>query len=485
MISEISPGHGTTETQMSRGHATTFDATSDLTIPVTAKLGPAGFAPSSPVRASLTSNLSAAPPLPHLRSDLHHPNTGSGQSEPSTDSVAACATTLTFELITDQAAFCALEADWNALFERAGRSTQVFQTFSWNWHWCRHFVWTQHPAPSAGQTAKPATAQAIKIITARHNGRLVMVWPLAMERLGAVRQLVWMGEPVSQYGDILADTSEIGQADIGNAWIYAMTALRPDVVRLRRVRADAIIAPHLAHIASLETVVSEAPHLDLTSAVDFSAYEQRYSAKARKNRRRLARRLEEQGVVKYAQLSQTPEAGYAAQQAVELKQSWLRERGLLSPALADPRFATFMADVASAVERTAGVKVSVLTLNDAPVGIQIGVIAKNRLSLHVIVYDLAHEKSGVGVLHLEHTIAEAYDQGLVAIDLLAPKAEYKMDWADGTVAVIDHAVPVSAIGKLYARVYLGFVRERAKSLIQRLPARLSRHLLPRHPASQN
>ena len=96
--------------------------------------------------------------------------------------------------------------------------------------------------------------------------------------------------------------------------------------------------------------------------------------------------------------------------------------------------------------------------------------------MHVIVYDLAHEKSGVGVLHLEHAIAEAYDQGLTAIDLLAPKADYKMDWADGTIAVIDHAVPVSAAGRIYAHVYLGFVREHAKSLVQRLPARISRLL---------
>ncbi len=314
------------------------------------------------------------------------------------------------------------------------------------------------------------------VITARDNGRLVMIWPLAIERVGAIRQLVWMGEPVSQYGDILADTATVDQAAIKSAWEFALSELKPDVVRFRRVRADAVIAPLMAGLPSLETVVNEAPHLDLASATDFAAYEQRYSAKARKNRRRLARRLEEQGVVKYALLSQQPEAGAAARQAVEMKQSWLRDRGLLSSALSDPRFALFMVDVASAVAHT-GVIVSVLTLNDVPVGIQIGVVAKQRLSLHIIVYDLAYEKSGVGVLHLEHTIAAAFDQGLTAIDLLAPKAEYKMDWADGAIAVIDHAVPVSALGKLYAHVYLGFVRERAKSLVQRLPNRISRHLL--------
>jgi CelD/BcsL family acetyltransferase involved in cellulose biosynthesis len=445
---------------MLRANATTFD-------PV-----PTGQSAVLPLHH--TTHPYAAPHLPYHRSDLRTTaKANASEAEVLADASRRPKTAvhpLEFQVITDQSGFCALEADWNELFERAGRSTQVFQTFSWNWHWCRHFVWDQ----------KLVSKQAAIIITARDNGRLVMIWPLAMERIGAIRQLIWMGEPVSQYGDILADTDTVDQASIRSAWAFALKELKPDVVRMRRVRADAVIASHLAGLRSLETVVNEAPHLDLASAPDFMAYEQRYTAKARKNRRRLARRLEEQGTVKYTLLSQRPEAGLAARQAVEMKQSWLRDRGLLSPALADPRFAEFMADVASAVERTAGVKVSVLTLNDTPVGIQIGVIAKQRLSLHIIVYDLAHEKSGVGVLHLEHAIAEAYDQGLVAIDLLAPKAEYKMDWADGTVAVIDHAVPISNIGKLYAHVYLGFVRERAKTLIQRLPARVSRHFALRH-----
>jgi CelD/BcsL family acetyltransferase involved in cellulose biosynthesis len=376
--------------------------------------------------------------------------------------------TLTFAVASTESTLASLERDWDDLFARAGKGTQVFQTFSWNWHWCRHFIWNQHNA----------NERAV-VVTARLAGRLVMVWPLTLLHTGPLRELAWMGEPVSQYGDILADLEAVGQADIAAAWAFTMKELRPDVVRLRRVRADAVIAPHLATLSSLQTVVAEAPHLDLTSAADFAAYEQRYSSKARKNRRRLARRLEEQGTVKYDQMAAQPAAAEAARQAVEMKQSWLRDRGLLSPALADPRFATFMSDVASVTTRTAGMTVNVLSLNNKAVGIQIGVIAKKRLSLHVIVYDLAYEKSGVGVLHLEHAIAQAYEQGLEGIDLLAPKAEYKMDWADGTVAVIDHAVPVSAAGKVYAHVYLGFVREHAKSLVQRLPTRLAQRLMKR------
>jgi CelD/BcsL family acetyltransferase involved in cellulose biosynthesis len=415
-----------------------------------------------------------AQPLPHPRSDTRvtaksgAPALGSSlTAQPTAVHRSTPLQALAFELLDQRADIAALEAEWNTLFEQSGQPTQVFQTFSWNWHWCRHFVWND---PRAVQ-------HAAVIITARSQGRLVMVWPLAMERSGPLRQLVWMGEPVSQYGDILADADIVTQPEIAAAWAFAIKSLKPDVVRLRRVRADAVIAPHLSALGALQTVVNEAPYLDLASAPDFAAYEQRYSAKARKNRRRLARRLEELGTVRYQLLSGTAKAGQAASQAVGMKQTWLRDRGLLSPALADPRFATFMAEVAAAVDRPAGVKVSLLTLNDAPVGIQIGVVAKQRLSLHVIVYDLASEKSGVGVLHLEHAIAEAYDEGLTAIDLLAPRAEYKMDWADGTTAVIDHAVPISAAGRIYAHFYLGFVREHAKSLVQRLPKSITQRFV--------
>ena len=46
----------------------------------------------------------------------------------------------TFALITDRAGFDALETDWNDLFWRAGRGSQIFQTFNWNWHWSNHYL---------------------------------------------------------------------------------------------------------------------------------------------------------------------------------------------------------------------------------------------------------------------------------------------------------------------------------------------------------
>ncbi len=99
---------------------------------------------------------------------------------------------LELKVITDRADFDALEAEWNGLFARAGRSHQLFLSFNWLWHWCNHYL-------------VPDRTTRLSIVIARRDGRLVMVWPLVTERSRGLTMLSWMGDPVSQYGDVLID----------------------------------------------------------------------------------------------------------------------------------------------------------------------------------------------------------------------------------------------------------------------------------------
>jgi CelD/BcsL family acetyltransferase involved in cellulose biosynthesis len=253
------------------------------------------------------------------------------------------------------------------------------------------------------------------------------------------------------------------------AWRHLTATVRADVVQLRKVREDAAIAPLLAKIGARTTLRTEAPFLDLSSARSFADYEQRYSAKARKNRRRLMRRLEEQGPVAFENLSEGAQASACCRAALALKLAWLEARGILSPALSDPRSARFFAAVAGDSPRGAGVRVSVLRSSGSVAGVQVGFACKGRLAMHIIVYNLAWEKSGVGVLHLERAIAEAYAAGIEVIDLLAPNEAYKMDWADGVVGVEDLAVPLTLKGSAFVSLYLGLLRQRLKALAPYMP----------------
>jgi CelD/BcsL family acetyltransferase involved in cellulose biosynthesis len=376
------------------------------------------------------------------RFDLAHPTS------------AACS----YMLIKGRAEFERLETEWDALFARSGKPTQVFQTHAWCRHWCDAFLTPGDPGTE------------LAVVTGRAaDGRLVLVLPLVKERSAGLTRLVWLGEPVSQYGDALVDENADAPALLYGAWQHLTAAAGADLVHLRKVRADAMIAPLLQLVGGRVTQRCEAPSLDLAGAASFAAYEQRYAAKARKNRRRLMRRLEEQGPVVIEHLAEGQAAVALARHALDLKRTWLKSRGMLSPALSDPRTTRFFEAIAGDTNRSAGARVSVLRVGSAIAGVQVGFVCKGRLSLHVIVYDLAFEKSGVGVLHLERAIAGAIEAGYGAIDLLAPNADYKMDWADGTTGVDDVAVPLSLRGQAFVHLYLGHVRHRLKSLAGHMP----------------
>ena len=173
------------------------------------------------------------------------------------------------------------------------------------------------------------------------------------------------------------------------------------------MRADASIAPLLREFGLRRVAVAAAPFLDLASAPDFGAYEQRYSAKARKNRRRLMRRLEERGPVTVERHTGGEQARAAALEAIALKRACLETTGRLSPALADPRFAAFFADVAEGRGRPAGCGVSVLTSNGETAGIAIDVTCGRRRAAHVIVHNARLDAFSPGTLLLQEWIRGA------------------------------------------------------------------------------
>ncbi len=257
-------------------------------------------------------------------------------------------------LITERKAFDALETEWNDLFARAGKPTNVFQTFNFCWHWANHYL-----GPSDGGSA----GLKLSLVIARRHGRLVMVWPLVCERVRGITQIFWMGEPVSQCGDVLIDAIPDAQEILRAGFDFLQRHATADILRLRRVREHGTVAPLMKEIGAMAADRQIAPYMDLASAKDFASFEQRYSSKARKNRRRLARRLEEKGPVEFVRLHGGVEAGDLAAKAVALKAGWLKSRGLPSKAINDERMARLFGDLAQGETRPAGCIVSALKSN--------------------------------------------------------------------------------------------------------------------------
>jgi CelD/BcsL family acetyltransferase involved in cellulose biosynthesis len=379
---------------------------------------------------------------------------------------AAGAADVELALISDRKAFDALEDEWNALFERAGKSIHVFQTFNFCWHWASHYL--------ADTSANAGTK--LSIVTGRRNGRLIMIWPLVSERTHGVTQTFWLGEPVAQYGDALVDPEPDAEAILRAGLAFARRHVASDVLRLRRVRADANVAGLFADAGASIADRQIAPYMDLSSAKGFAAFEERFSSRARRNRRRLARRLEEKGPIEFVRLHGGVNAGDLAADAIAVKAEWLKDRGLVSNALSDQRTTSLFADLAAGREKPVPCVVSALKSNGEIAAYEVSFTCKGRLVIHVMAFKLDFEKAGVGVLLLEQNLKQGFVENLATYDMMAPGDPYKLDWCDKSEAVVDWVMPTSLRGFLYARVYLGFLRPRLKSALKAIPQPLRRIL---------
>lgn len=380
----------------------------------------------------------------------------------------------TIEFIDDLDSFLALEAEWNALHDANRRNQLAFQSFEWIRAWL-----TTYLADPGDQ------AQTAAIVIVRTDRQLRLACPLAVKRVLGLRCLTWLGEPASQYGDILSDGTPASDALIDAALAYAIERTRPDLVHLRKVRDDAAILPWLNAQAAGATAHDAAPCLDLHEATSFDDYCKRYSAKARKNRRRLRRRLAESGAVTTTVLETGAAAREAIRTGIAFKQAWLVDRGHVSSGLHDVNMSRFLEEFVSRPSPFAPPFVSVMACGKTPVSVQFGLQSPRGLALHLIAYNPQMEKAGAGILHIEDTLAYCIAQGLPTLDFLAPDAPYKRAWADTAMAVSDYTIARTVKGQLFAHGYLGHARDLLKSRVAALPLSFRRTIARRFHSPAN
>jgi CelD/BcsL family acetyltransferase involved in cellulose biosynthesis len=279
--------------------------------------------------------------------------------------------------------------------------------------------------------------------------------------------LCWMGEPVSQYGDVLVDDGPTRFYLLTHGWAY-VKSLGADVIHLRKTREDAVVFPVLRKAGALSIAVAAAPYLDLASAADYETYQRRYPAKRRARRRRLLRRLEECGTVGFERRGCGRAAAELVSRALEFKEKWLIKRAVVAPVLHDVRFGGFLRDVAERGGMPA-IRISALCCNGEPAAVEVSLECKGHQVAYLISYDVELAQHGVGIIVAEDSIRTAHARGLARFDLLTPADAYKMEWADAAVDVHDLVMPLSFAGRLYARVWLRLIKESMKRSVKTWP----------------
>lgn len=197
----------------------------------------------------------------------------------------------TFSIITTISEFNELQEEWNTLFETHASGTQLFQTYNWIWHWINQFE--NNP-------------KDIKILTGYIDEKLVLLAPLVQEKKLGLKILKWVGEPVSQYGDILIAENPQNLQWLKAGFNYLNDTLKPDLFYLRKTRFDAAITPLLEMYNATILEETAAPYIEILGDKDFTEFNKRYSQRSRKAKRRHRRKLEEKGPLTFTKKAVKP-----------------------------------------------------------------------------------------------------------------------------------------------------------------------------------
>ncbi|MCB1482686.1 MAG: GNAT family N-acetyltransferase [Rhodobiaceae bacterium] len=347
-----------------------------------------------------------------------------------------------------------LEAEWRDLEDNAA-NPQPFSSFDFLWHWRAVFC-------VGKDAAKPF------VVTVRDNARLVALLPLMITRVGPLHVCEWMGEPLTEYGDALVRHGYTNAEWLEHAIERLKACPDADVFYLRKVRANAGIAPVLDQMMSRAGEQRQAPWIDLSAVTGICDVHQRLSSNMRKELRRKRKKLDSVGTVDFCIAHAGPQAAAVTERTVSFKKAWLQQRGTISRAFADPRCTTVLNRLSADERRGQDFIVSELSVNGEAAASEVGFRSGSRYYAYIGAYNPDMAVHGPGLIQMEHTVAWCISEGIEAYDLFAPADDYKLRWTDKSVAISDYAAARTIAGKL-CTLWLARIRPLAKAALLAAP----------------
>ena len=384
------------------------------------------------------------------------------QVEPSLDGTG-------LDIISDPAEILALGKAWQALEENCP-DTVFFQSFAW----CRNFL-----EFSLGKPDFAPRVITIRDTAADGGSQLTGILPLALQKKGRMKVLTGFAEPFQQYTDILLDPA----AETGDLARHLLTALKKtgaDYVHFGQVREDSALARLAKDILLPLGEKDAAPYVPLSQFENHGEYQKTVRSKTRKNLRNARNRLERSAPVTHEVAWDGKLLHDVIDRAYEGREAWLERLGITSRAFQDEDFEAFLKRFSDGREPSVGaIRTIAMTLKhgDEAISDQWGFVYRGRYYAFMANWNPAYEASSPGRLHLGEVIRTCFEEGFETADFLIPASSYKLSWTDEMMPVGDLVLPLTRIGSLYARLWLGFLRPRAKQLFFRLPAGLRQLLV--------
>lgn len=313
--------------------------------------------------------------------------------------------------ISDEAGFASLELGWRKLVDAAPDATP-FQTWEWVSAWRRHFP---QGTPS--------------VLVARSGPDLVGVMPLVETRYRGlpVRQLRWMGAPLSDVQGVLAAPSH--SVACAKAFLRRLRELRDrwDLVDLADVPEASPLAglPASWPLRVTTEVHRRCPYLQLPAS--FPSLLGTLSKKMRTKTRYYRRRLKREFGAEY-DLATTQTLDAAMQELFALHSARWKRRGT-GGAFASPVVREFHLDVARRFVERGWLRLARVRMAGVTRATLYAFRLGGRTSYYLSGFDPTLARYSIGHDLLAYSIETAIADGDTEYDFLRGEETYKYDWS--------------------------------------------------------
>jgi CelD/BcsL family acetyltransferase involved in cellulose biosynthesis len=293
------------------------------------------------------------------------------------------------------------------------------------------------------------------------------LWPIQTTRFPFVTIARWIGEPITQYGDILA---EEGHARFRWRKAAEQVILRwsdVDLFMFALLRADGVFV-RSGRTSDNGTKFHVAPYVDLQGSLS--------PPHRHKSLERRARQLAKLGEIRFSEITEPDQREEMTRLAIAMKLSWLRSQRLLSMALSNLTVTHFLIDLA----RTGYLRIHCVWVNNRVAAIELGFGGAIHRSL-LGCFDLEFAEGSPGHTLTSRLIHRLRTEGAAGLDLLWPADGYKFNFATGATPIGAQVIPMTLRGRA-AAFLIEFLRPLVKQSFAMffMPWKREERLVRRH-----
>lgn len=332
---------------------------------------------------------------------------------------AARADQVEFALVTNLEELHALEPEWKALWAQA-REPYLSQSYAW--------------CLTGWLTTARRRQRKLSVVIGRQNGRVVLIWPMAVRRRGLIYEAIGLGSESTEYNGLLVST----EIDEGAAVARALRFVR------HNGGCDIVTVPFARHDgAGFRALISGAwgrlTHQLPAPFVRFSpegwdGYWTSRSANLRAGLARRRRRLAERGEVVTRWIEDDAEFAKLVDWSLAHKTAWMKRHNFENDFLQTAEYRRFLLAMRSQRQEGAGLVMFALFVDDTPLAVKIGCVDGTRYEGFITTYDEAWSTFSPGQIILADCLSYCCARGLV-YDFRIGEEGYKKSWAtDFTLA---------------------------------------------------